>query len=373
MREIFWVFSKLGATAFGGPFAVAHIEREVVEKRGWVSSSWFAGALGMMEIVPGPTATEMAIYCGYMRAGLWGGFLAGLCYTYPSFLMMLVLAGIYFGYGVVPSVSAFFNGISPAVVAVLIHAAYRMARGSIGNAGHLFLFCLGFVVCYYLKAPVLLALLMGGVLGMLWEKMPRWGLGILLSGGQALLPIYFLISPLPGPSLAIPWPKLGLLFLHMLKIGSLVFGGGYVIVPFMAQDFVDKLHWLTPEEFLVGFGLGKATPGPLSITAAFVGYKVAGILGALVGTVGMFFPCFAILLALLPTFERWRTHPSAHGFFRGVEAVTVGAVLAVASGLIQEALSDWSSLGVLVGSLCLLPFLETVWIFVMAGVWGVVK
>ncbi|MBI4051697.1 MAG: chromate efflux transporter [Elusimicrobia bacterium] len=362
--EIFFLFSKLGATAFGGPFAVGYIEKEVAQKRNWVSSSWFAGSLGLMEAIPGPTATEMAIYCGYMRGGIGGGILAGVCYIYPSFFMMVLLSFIYYGYGIVPSIAAFFSGISPAVVAILVDAAYRMARSSVVRPGHLILFCLGFIFCYYFKMPVLPALFLGGVLGMVFEKMNQPAL-------WSVFPLYLLISPFPVSSFSIPWAKLGVLFAKMVKIGSMVFGGGYVIVPFMAQDFVDKLHWLTADEFLVGFGLGKATPGPLSITSAFVGYKAAGLLGAFVSTLGMFLPCFVILLSLVPYFERIRANASARAFFRGIEVVTVGAVLAAASGLIQEALVSWSSVGVALLCFFLLPFLDTTLIFVLAGACGV--
>jgi len=363
LAEIFLVFSKLGCITFGGPLAaVGIIEREVVHRRRWVSASWYAEALGLTNMIPGPTATETAIYVGYSRGGLAGGIVAGLAYIYPSFLIMLVLSALYFRYGMVPAVTGFLYGLNPAAVGVLIWAAARLAQASVHDAMDLALFCAGFCLCYFARLPVFWVILAGGVLGALRRQAAPPALA-------AVWP-YWLLAPVPGAPLP-GWPKLGTLLLSTLKAGALLFGGGYVIVPFLAQDFVDNLHWLTQEEFLAAFALGKGTPGPLSIAAVFVGFKAAGAAGALVATLGVFLPGFVILLALAPLFDRLRACPRARGFMEGIRAAAVGAILAAASDLIQSVLGDWPSAALLALSIGASFYMDATVLFAAAGMFGI--
>lgn len=340
--------------------AVGIIEKEAVEKRQWVSRSWFTQTMGLMEMVPGPTATEMTICIGYKKAGVLGGILAGICYIYPAFLSMLALSWIYFRFGAVPSLSAFFYGIGPPAVVVLILAAGRLAMGSIRSFWHCFLFVSAFVFCYFFNIPVFAVIVLGGLAEALRQKY--------FPALFSFLPLYLLISPFPLEKLEIPWAKLGILSLGMLKAGSLLFGGGYVIVPFLAQDFVHRLGWMSYEEFLTGFALGKATPGPISITAAFMGFKAAGLSGAFLATVCVFLPCFAFLLLLFPFFERLYEKPWAQAFIRGVGVVTVGAILSSAAELIQGAFGDWGSVLLFITCLAASYWIEATWLLIGSGV-----
>lgn len=342
LRELFRVGTKLGCISFGGPLAaVGIIEREVVERRRWVDADWYASALALTNLIPGPTATEMVICIGYTRAGVPGGILAGLCYIYPAFLLMLGLSAAYFRWGMLPAVGGLVYGLTPAAVGVLLWAAWQMARATVREFLHLALLVFGFFAVWYAHWPVAWVILLSGAAGLLGSRRP--------SGLLSVLPV---------------------LFLKTLKAGALLFGGGYVIVPFLAQDFVSRLHWLTPQEFLVAFALGKATPGPLSITATFIGYKAAGVLGALVATVGVFLPGFVILLVLAPYFERLRAVPAARGFLGGLKAGAVGAILAASAELITQAMPDWTSVGILAGSAAACFWVETSWVFLAAALLG---
>lgn len=362
LREIFLTCSKLGCISFGGPLAaVGIIQKEVVERRRWVDADWYAGALAITNLLPGPTATEMVIYVGYVRAGVAGGIVAGLCYIYPAFFAMLALSAVYFTWGLVPSVSGVVYGLTPAAVGVLIWAALQLARSAVQDAFHLSLLVAGFALVHYARLPVAWVILIGGALGAL--RLRRNGM---LAGA----PLFWLVSPTPAVDPTVAWDRMALLFWNMLKAGTLLFGGGYVIVPFLAQDFVDRLGWLTPAEFLAGFALGKATPGPLSITATFVGFKAGGVFGALVATVGIFLPGFVILLALAPFFERLRAEPAAQGFLGGLKAAAVGAILAATAELVVQGMPDWPSVGLLAASVAASFWVEATWIFLAAALLG---
>lgn len=344
-KELFLTGTKLGLISFGGPLAaIGIIEREAVEKKRWVDADWFASGVALVNLIPGPSATEMAIYLGYQQAGILGGVLLGVCYIYPAFLIMLALSWAYFRWGMIPAVGGLVYGLTPAAVGVLLWAAWQMARSSIRDLLQVALFAASFALVYYLQWSVAWVILLGGAAG--------------LARSRVRAALHATTAPL--------W----LLFLKTFKAGALLFGGGYVIVPFLAQDFVYDLHWLTPGEFLIAFALGKATPGPLSITATFVGYKAAGLAGACVATLGIFLPGFVFLLALAPLFDRLRTAGWAREFLGGLKAAAVGAILAASADLITQAMPDWTSLGLMAGSVAACFYLETTWVFLGAALIG---
>ena len=344
-RELFLTGTKLGLISFGGPLAaVGIIQREVVERKRWVDADWYASAIAFTNLIPGPTATEVVIYVGYARRGVLGGLVTGLCYIYPAFLIMLALSWAYFRWGMVPAVGGLVYGLTPAAVGVLLWAAWNMARASVKDALEVALLLAGFLLVWYAQWQVAWVIVLGGAAGLL----RAWRGGALLSVA----------------------PTLWILFWKMFKAGALLFGGGYVIVPFLAQDFVYDLGWLTPKEFLVAFALGKATPGPLSITATFIGFKAAGLFGALVATVGVFLPGFVVLLALAPFFERLRRWSAAKYLLGGLKAAAVGAILAASAELVVQSMPDWTSVGILLASVASCFWIETSWVFLAAALLG---
>jgi len=333
LRELLVLFLKLGSFGFGGPLAlIAAMEDEAVRKRRWLSREHFLEALALTNMLPGPNAHEMGVYLGYLRAGVRGAVLSGLTFILPPFLLMLGLSWLYFRYGTVPEVEGLFYGLKPVVIAIILVTVWRLGRGAITDL-KLAALCVGALVLtwrYPSAEPI--TLLVAGGLGILLYAFPhpgRWlAAGTLLAGSAT--------PPLLG------WDggTLGDLALLFLRTGGLLFGGGYVMIPLIEHDVVERFGWLTRAEFLDGVALGQSTPGPIIITATFIGYKAAGLAGAIVATAAIFLPSFllAIIVArFVPTLRRWAT---AQAFLRGISAAVVGAVLATALVLARTAITD---------------------------------
>ncbi len=358
LGEIAWIFHKLGWLTFGGPIAqVAMIHAELIEKRRWATSAWYSGQLGLMELVPGPKGTKMAIAVGAKRGGVAGGLAAGLSFIAPGFALVVLLSWIYLRYGARPGVSAFFSGVEPAAIAVIFLAVYKLARASVRTRLQLGIFLASLLLCRG-GIPALAAILFGG-----W-----FALGARAFMGLGAAVPWALGSPIGGP--VPPLPRWLDLILGHLKAGALVYGGGYVIVPFLAGDFVDRWGYLTRAEFLTGVAIANATPGPVALASAFIGFKVAGLLGAFVATAALFLPCFLIVLALGPRLEAWREKRSAQAFLTGVEAAAAGALLSSAADLLPGVLDTWTRLGLLGAALLLLPVMEPAAVVVLSGAVG---
>ena len=291
LREVLGYFGTLGVIGFGGPVAhVAMMERSAVHERGWITRQRFLDALAATNLIPGPNSTEMAIHLGYLRAGVAGAVGSGLSFILPAFFMMLGLSWAYFRYETSPAVGDFFYGIKPAVVALILVTAYRLfltgvgaPRSFVARTGDwrllaIFAVGLGLSLAYPgLEVAVLLA---AGLTG------------LLIYGPQLRAPTASLAFV---PLLAVPllaWHPGVLLDLGWLclRTGGLLFGGGYVTIPLIEGPVVDHFGWLTREQFLAGVALGQSTPGPIVITATFVGYGAAGLSGAVVATVAIFTP-----------------------------------------------------------------------------------
>jgi len=372
---LFLYFFRLSWTAFGGPLAyMAMMEDDCVEKRRWLSKEEFTEMLGITNMLPGPNATEMAIHIGCVKAGRLGGLLSGLAFTMPSFVIMLVLSWLYFTYGAMPSVAGLFYGMNPVVVAIILVAALRLGKTTILNAKKpsvvdwklLTLLAAVFLATYLTEMNEALTLLAAGAVG------------LLIYGPDLKRKALAMAATLSVPVSQAQWTSLGLsslgqLFLEFLRAGSLLFGTGLVIIPLVGPDVVDLYGWMSYKEFFDGVTLGQVTPGPVVKTSAFVGYKVAGPLGAAVAMTGMFLPPFAIVILMAPVFRRARTNPWLQGFLKGVRAGAVGAILAVALSLGQNAVFDWTTLGIAAVSLvALLRFRVNMSLLVIAtGALGV--
>ncbi len=370
-RDLLVVFGRLGIVGFGGPPAhLAMMETELVRRRGWVSSDEFLDGLALCQILPGPASTQMAIYVGHLRGGIRGAVAAGAGFILPAFALLLGLSWAYVRYGSVPGVTGLFAGIAPAVLAILGAAAYRLASrvlttwGSAGIAAAAFAATLA-------RMPVAAVLIAAGLLG-------AWLFGPRPARGRPEIPGAAMLAAIPLAA------DPGALFRFFLKVGALTFGGGFVIVPFIEQEVVERMHWLTSREFLDGLALGQITPGPIVITAAFVGYKVAGFLGAVAATAGMFLPSFVLVLAAAPFLRHLRASPRIRAFLAGVNAAAIGAILAAGAALLPGALGlrpgrvpvpDPLAIGIFVAALALLVRwkVDVVWIVAGAGLLGVVS
>jgi chromate transporter len=343
LPELARLFTRLGIVGFGGPTVhIAMIEDEAVARRGWLPREQYVDALAATNLIPGPNSTEMAIHVGYKRAGVAGGIVAGLCFILPAFLLMIGLSWAYFRWNDVASITDIFDGIKPAVIAILAVTLWRLARSSVRDIPQLGLMVAAGAAVFFLAAWEPLILLAAGAMGIILYVRPD-------SYPQIRLPA-FAPSPLwLAPALAasfFAWRPgefvdLGLVF---LRAGGLLFGGGYVLIP-LIQDSVTNQHgWLTQKQFIDGVALGQSTPGPIVITATFVGYAAAGLTGALIATACVFTPAFVFAIAGGSFLERIRSWTPASAFLKGVGPAVVGTIAAVAIDLGDEAIiNGWTA------------------------------
>src|SRR5689334_12095791 len=292
--ELLGYFLRLGLLGFGGPVAlVGQMEREVVAERGWLSKEQMREAIAVCQSMPGPLAIQVGIYIAYLRGGFWGAWIGGWAFIFPNFVIVAALGALYVYLGDLKPVTAIFYGVSPAVIALILHSCYRLAKLGMEDWLQWVIAAGCFVVTVWLEAEVAVLFIGAGVRGILYY-------GSLFRGGLppvALLAVAPLgVEPTKEPNVGI----LGSLLAFFLKAGSLTFGSGLVIVPFLEKGLVQQTGWLNGREFLVAVAIGMLSPGPVVITATFVGFLVAGFWGSLVSTIGIFLPSFILILAVAP-------------------------------------------------------------------------
>ncbi|MFQ5895328.1 MAG: chromate efflux transporter [Nitrospinota bacterium] len=328
--EVARFFLYLGTVGFGGPMAtIAMMEAETVERRRWVGKEEFLAGVALCQALPGPASTQVGIYLGYLRAGWAGAVVAGACFIGPAFLMLLGLSWAYFRFGALPAVGGLFYGLKPAVVAIILATCYRLGRSTVTDWKLGALLAASFALVYGWGLDIILLILLAGALGVaLYGRPSQPGVG------AAVL----LAAAAPAAAGAAG----GLLFLtgFFLKVGAFIYGGGYVIIPFIQLEVVEKFRWLTAQEFVDGLALGQLTPGPIVKTAAFIGYKVAGLGGAVAATFAIFFPSFVFVLLAAPFLARFREDPRVRAFLKGVNPAVVGAILAATVGIGRASLVD---------------------------------
>ncbi|NNC82507.1 MAG: chromate efflux transporter [Flavobacteriales bacterium] len=331
LLEVASVFFKLGIIGFGGPAAhIAMMEEEVVTKRKWMDRQHFLDLMGATNLIPGPNSTEMTMHCGKERAGWLGLFVAGGSFIFPAVVLTLLLAYFYVEYGETPAIAPLIIGIKPAVLAIIAGAIIKLGKKALKST---LIGVIGAVVLIAAFAGLteVLAILMGGVLALLI-------LGI--RGGDSLRWTVLLGIPQIADQLnqTVSTSKL---FLVFLKVGSILFGSGYVLVAYLQGELVDKLGWLTQSELLDAIAIGQFTPGPVLSTATFVGYQVDGFAGAAAATIGIFLPSFLFVLLLNPLVPKLRSSKAAGAFLDGVNIGAVAIMIAVTLELAYSALVDW--------------------------------
>lgn len=314
LRELAALFLRLGATSFGGPAAhIALMCQEVVRKRAWLTEQQFLDLLGASNLIPGPNSTEMAIHVGRLRAGWRGLIVAGVCFILPAFLIVLALAWAYVEYGSMPQVQSLLYGVKPVVAVVVTHALIAWGRTAIKT---------------WLPA-MLLAVAAGLALLHVHELAIIFGAGVV----TALASKAATLAALRSVAL---WP----IFLFFAKVGSILFGSGYILLVYLRGDLVERWHWLTQSQLLDAIAAGQVTPGPVFTTATFVGYLLAGAPGAIVATAGIFLPAFLYVGLTGPLVERLRSAPAAAAFLDGVNAASLGVMAVVMVDLGQAAVTD---------------------------------
>jgi len=351
MRELVTYFLRLGFLGFGGPVAlVGQMERELVADRGWLSKEQMREAIAICQSLPGPLAIQVGIYIAWLRCGFWGAWAGGWAFILPNFVIVAALGALYVHLGDLKAVTGIFYGVSPAVIALILHSCWRLARLGMEDYLQWAIAAVCLVVTVVLQAEVALLFLGAGLVGVLWygnlfRKAPP---AVSVIALPIAAPVALQVAPVATTSIL---TKLGLFF---LKAGSLTFGSGLVIVPFLEQGLVQQFGWLDERQFLIAVAVGMISPGPVVITATFVGYVVAGFWGSLVSTVGIFLPSFLLVLVAAPLLARHRGNPNVQGFVKGAYAAAIGTILGASVLLGRIAIGDWLTALVGIASLAVL-------------------
>jgi chromate transporter len=335
--ELAALFGRLGVTAFGGPAAhVALFHDEFVRRRGWLDERTFLDVVGAVNLLPGPNSTEVAMHIGHERAGWPGLLVAGTAFIAPASVIVLGLAWAYTEFGQTPQAEALLYGIGPVIIAIVAQALLAIGRTAVtgGRSGPRWLMAAVALAAFglYLAGVNELLLLAGGALAALAARLGRGGPR--LAAFAAWLPG---LAQAAAATAAVDLVRLGAVF---LKVGALLYGGGYVLVAFLRADLVERLGWLTETQLLDAVAIGQVTPGPLFSTATFIGYLLAGLPGAVVATVAIFLPAFAFVGLLSRLLPRARTSPVASALLDGVNAAAVGLMAGVALQLARVAVVD---------------------------------
>ncbi len=361
LKELAGLFLKLGTVSFGGPAAhIAMMEKEIVRKRQWMTHEHFLDLMGATNLIPGPNSTEMAIHCGYQRAGRIGLWLAGFSFILPAAIITTVFAWFYKQYGALPAVEPFFYGMKPAVIAIILDAVFKFGKKSLKN-WQIGLIGIAVITGALLGASDILLILIAGVTGI-----------ILFTGLEKSMKSFFpfLLLQIPATMTSYSTTKL---FWVFLKIGSVLFGSGYVLFAYLDSELVQKLHWLTQQQLIDAVAVGQFTPGPVLSAATFIGYQINGLTGAIISTVGIFLPSFIFVLLLNPLIPKIRKSKVASAFLDSVNIASVALMLAVTVQMAHITLIDWKTWGIAVsGFACLYGFknINSVWIIIGGALTG---
>lgn len=343
LKEIALVFLKLGTTAFGGPAAhIAMMHREVVTKRNWLSDEHFLDLIGATNLIPGPNSTEMAIHIGQERRGGKGLMVAGFCFIMPAVLITGCLAWLYKDYGRLPQVQPFIYGIKPAIIAVILAAIYPLAKKSLQT----------FELCAIGFAALLLSLLgYSEVLVLFGAGFIALGLAFIrqqkVTGTLFVLPLL-----LPAGQGFFSRTNIGLL-LSFLKIGAILYGSGYVLFAFLDSELVAR-GIISRQQLIDAIAVGQFTPGPVFSAVTFIGFQVNGINGAVISTIGVFFPSFVFVAMLNPLVRKMRGSTLFAAFLNAVNVASIALILAVCYQMGKDSLNSWRTLLIALASMFIL-------------------
>lgn len=370
LKELALLFFKLGTIAFGGPAAhIAMMEDEVVRRKRWLEQEKFLDLLGMTNLIPGPNSTEMAIHIGYVQGGFAGLLVAGSCFILPATLIVAAIAWAYVSFGTLPVATGLLYGVKPVVIAVVLQALIRLGKTAV-------------------KTKFLLAIaLVAGVLSFLGvnELVVLFGAGIVVGMHKWLMldrppgtPPTALLAATPILAVAVKTAatavnfSLWSLFLFFLKVGAVLFGSGYVLLAFLRADLVERWRWLSDAQLLDAIAVGQITPGPVFTTATFIGYILAGPLGAVISTLGIFLPAFLFVALSSPLVPFLRRSFIAGAFLDGLNVASLALMAVVTLQLGQAALVDWITVAlVIVSAIMLIRFrLNSVWLVLGGAIIG---
>ena len=352
LAEIARYFFRLGALGFGGPIALAgYMQRDLVERRRWFTQDEYLQGLAVSQTLPGPLAAQLAMWLGYVRRGFWGACAAAIPFILPPFIIVSAVAALYVAFRGTTIIQALFYGIGPAVIALILRGAWKLVRVTVKDERRLWaIFGVVGVVTFVARSEVAVLFILAGLVGVAiyaprsWLRRARavplvmpMGFGTVWTAAQSADPNVLL--------------QLGIFF---FKAGAFTFGSGLAIVPFLQQGVVRDFGWLSEREFLDAVAMGMITPGPVVITAVFVGYLVAGLAGATVAGLGVFLPPFLMVVLFAPWITRYRKHPIVVGFTKGATAAAAGAIVGAGAVIGTQVIVDLTTVLVFLAALLVL-------------------
>jgi chromate transporter len=322
------------------------MQRDLVETRRWVAKRDYVEGLALAQLAPGPLAAQLATYLGWVKAGVLGATLVSLAFVLPSFLMVLALSAAYVRYGGAAWMQGAFYGIGAAVIAIIARSSVKLMKLTMGRRFLLWaIFLVNAIATAVLQTEVIWLVVVSGLVALAAAPSMRRRLG---ATAAVLAPWPWLLSGVHGPA---PTGVLTTLGLYFAEAGAFVFGSGLAIVPFLHGGVVDHFHWLNDQQFLDAVAVAMITPGPVVITVAFIGYLVAGPLGALVAAVGVFLPAYLLVIGPAPYYRRFAGNPSVQAFVDGVTAAAVGAIVGAVIVIARRSIIDLPTLAIFAATL----------------------
>ncbi len=362
-------FIKLGFIGFGGPPAhIAMMRADLVDRLGWVSAEDFSNDLAVANLLPGPTSTEMAIYLGYRLGGVAGAMTAGACFILPAFFIVLTLSVIYVSLGNLAVVEDLLYGIKPVALALIIAGTVQLGRPVLRGRREWLLFFAMIVAVAFSRLDVLLLFAMSGLALLIANSITRSLPWLAAPAGEMLTRAASYVASTDSGLLV-------MVFLNFLKIGALIYGGGFALAGILQQEVVRNLGWITQQQLLDGIAIGQSIPGPVFTTAAFVGYLVAGVPGAILATAGIFAPAFVFVILERRALSGLRENPHVQTFLRGVNVAVVATIAITAAQLSRSAFVDGTT--VMIGLAALTALLrlrlDAIWLVSAGLVVGVIR
>jgi chromate transporter len=343
LAQLVGYFLWLGTVGFGGPIAlVGRMLQDLVEKRGWIHKEDYLEGLALAQLAPGPLAAQLAIYLGYVRAGVFGATLVGVVFVLPSFLMVLGISSAYVRFGGLPWMQAVFYGVGAAAIGIIARSAVKLVKVSLKRDVVLWIIFVVLALSTAItKREIVWLFLGGGILSLAVKTFPKQ-----LEVSAVLVPV-FAASPFMDS-------KLLQIFGFFAKAGLFVFGSGLAVVPFLHGGVVLEHHWLTERQFLDAVAVAMITPGPVVITVAFIGFLVAGFPGAIAAALGVFLPAYLVVVCLAPSYRKYSANPQLLAFVQGVTAAAVGAIAGAVVVLARGAIRDIPTALIAIGTVLLL-------------------
>jgi len=352
LKEVLRYFLYLGTFGFGGPIALAgYMQRDLVERRGWITKKDYVDGLALAQLAPGPLAAQLAIYLGWAKGRVFGATAVAAAFILPSFLMVLILSALYVRYGGISWMQSAFYGIGAAVIAIITRSALKLVKMTLAKDWLLWtLFAASAITTAWTESEIIWLFVGSGVVALVVRARGTRAAPVVAMIPPGLLMALATAGSAALTGAAVTWPLLAKVTVYFAEAGAFVFGSGLAIVPFLHGGVVNQYHWLTERQFLDAVAVAMITPGPVVITVAFIGYLVAGPLGAIAASIGVFVPCYLFVIVPAPYFRRFADNPKVRSFVDGVTAAATGAIAGAAFVLGRRALIDLTTVAIAVST-----------------------